>query len=209
MGEIREGQKVKLRFKAANNENEEIDCFIKNIHKDRLSLTISQEIIDNSQYFDEGHELTAMIYTPLGIKVFDTIVLDNPIGSNFVIEYIENVIEIQRREYARVEFESKIVIARADNTHIYAVTVDISGGGLKFTYNGSFNPGEVVGLSLFLPAQTRLIQAKGILVKAEQHIPQDQHILLFTEIDERERDKIIKTCFEVQLAKYRTFDEAE
>lgn len=209
MGEVREGQKVKLRFKTVSYENKDIDCFIKNIHKDRLSLTIPKEVIDYSQYFEEGNELTAMIYTPLGIKVFDTIVLDSPSGSNFVIEYIENVIEIQRREYARVEFMSKVVIARSDNTNIYAETVDISGGGLKFSYKGSLDPGEVVGISLFLPAQTRLIYAKGVLVKDKGHIPEGQHVVLFTEIDERERDKIIKTCFEIQLAKYRTFDEAE
>lgn len=208
MGEIREGQKVKLSFKTVNDEIKEVDCLIKGIYKDRLSLTTPEDIAGYAEHFMEGGELSAMIFTPLGIKVFDTIVLDNPFESDFVIEYTENAVEIQRREQVRVEYEAKVVIEREYNNNIAAKTIDISGKSLSFYYEGAFYADEPVSMSLFLPKQDRLIPAKGIII-VKRYIQINKHILLYTDIDERNRDKIIKTCYDLQLDSHNIFGKSE
>jgi len=202
MGEIREGQKAKLSFKTADNSEKEFDCFIKEIQKDRLYLDFSQEILSYAQFLEEGTELPVKIFTPTGIKLFDTIILNSPLESEFVIEYAEDSIQIQRRAYTRIDLETKIIIQREEKTNIVTKTIDISGGGLRFFYEGDFDPGEQVKFLLYLPFEAHSVQSQGVIIKNE-HIPKDQHILFFTDIKERERDRIIKKCFEMEARKYK------
>ena len=208
MGEIRKGQKVKLCFTTVDNSDKEVDCFIKEIYSDRLFLTISQKISDYSQYLEEGNELAVRIFTPIGVKVFDTIILNSPLESDFVIEYIEDSPQIQRREYTRVELKTKVIIEREDKDNLVTHTIDISGGGLRFFSQESFEPEESVGVLLYLPFSIRSIQAQAIIVKNE-YLQENQYVLLFTKIEERERDKIVKQCFEVQAAQYNEIEKAE
>jgi c-di-GMP-binding flagellar brake protein YcgR len=208
MGEIREGQKVKFEFKTVYDEDKEIDCFISGIYSDRLALTIPEEISEYSEYFEEGSEIAVKIYTPLGVKAFDTIILDSPLSSDFIIEYSENVSQIQRREYTRVELSAKIIVERTGHQNVVTNTIDISGGGLRIKYDGTFEPKEKVGALLYLPFSIRSIKAKAIVIQGS-HLPKNEHILLFTEIDEHDRDKIIKACFDIQIAKYKPVDESE
>lgn len=202
MGETRKGQKVKLKFKMADNSDKEIDCYITEIHSDRLFLTKPGELFNYIQYFDEGKELSVRIFTPIGVKIFDTIVLNSPLESDFVIEYIEDSLQIQRREYTRVELDLKVIIEKQGKGNLITHTVDISGGGLRFYCEESFEPDESVGVYLYLPFSIRSIQSKAIIIK-NSHLPKNEHVLCFTEINERDRDKIIKQCFETQAAKYR------
>lgn len=205
MGEIRQGQKVRFHFQTADGEDKDVDCFIRGVFSDRLALTTPGNISDYEEYFEEGSELSVKIYTPLGIKAFDTIILDSPIsspfGSDFVIEYTEDVSQIQRREYTRVELKAKLIIERTGYKNIVTDTIDISGGGLRVYYEGDFDYQEKVGALLYLPYSIVSIKAKGVIIE-NTHLPKNEHILFFTEIAERDRDKIIKMCFDMQIAKY-------
>lgn len=200
MGEVRKGQKVKLQFKTVDNSSNDVDCFIEEIYSDRISLTVSDYVLKYSQYFNEGEELAAKIFTPIGVKFFDTIVLNSPEESEFVIEFIEDAPQLQRREYTRVELETKVIIERKDADNLVTHTVDISGGGIRFISPVAFKSDEEVLVFLYLPFSIRSIQAQSVIVKNE-HLGENEYVALFTQIDERERDKIIKQCFETQAAK--------
>lgn len=200
MGEIREGQKTKLMFKTADGSEKEFDCFIKEVFQDRLSLSFSRDLLDYACYFEEGTELPVKIFTPTGVKAFDTIIINSPYESDFVIEFVEDHIQIQRREFTRVELKIKVIIERTERDNVVTETIDISGGGIRFLYDGEFDFQEEVGALLYLPYAIRSIKAKGYIIKPE-HLPVNQHVLLFTSIDENDRDKIVKQCFDVQLSK--------
>lgn len=200
MGEIREGQKTKLIFKTADGSEKEFDCFVKKVFSDRLSLDFPRELLDYACYLDEGTELPVKIFTPTGVKAFDSIIINSPYEPEFVIEFVEDHIQIQRREFMRVELKVKVIVERAGKDNIVTETLDISGGGIRFLYDGDFKFQEEVGILLYLPYAIRSIKAKGYIIKPE-HLPQDQHVLLFTAIDESDRDKIIKQCFDIQLSK--------
>lgn len=200
MGEIRKDQQVKLFFKVADGSEKELDCTIKNIYKDRISLNFPQEINNYVDYLQEGDEVNVKIFTPSGIKMFDAIILDSPPESEFVIEFVEDYLEIQRRMYIRMEFNAKILVERGKD-NIVTHTFDIGGGGLRFFYEGSFEHKESVGCRLFLPEQPT-IQTEGIIIK-DKHLKENEHVLVFTKIEENDRDKIIKKCFELQVNSYK------
>lgn len=200
MGEIKENQKVQLSFKLADGSSKEIDCLVVEAYTDRISLTAPAEVIEYSDYLGEGEELNVKIFTPSGVKIFDTIVLDSPLEPEFVIEYIQTATAIQRREFVRVDMELKVLLQKEDKTNLVTRTVNVSGGGLRFYSEGSFVPQEIVNITLYMP-EDRAVQAKGVIIPNE-FLPPNEYVLSFSEIQERERDRIIKKCFEAQSAKY-------
>lgn len=200
MGVIKENQKVKLSFKLADGSLQEIECLVKEAYSDRISLSCSNEVMEYVDYLGEAEELNVKIFTPSGIKIFDTIVLDSPLEPEFVIEYTEAATSLQRREFVRIEMELKVLIQKEDKTNLVTRTINVSGGGLRFYSEGMFTPQEIVNITLYMP-DDRAVQAKGTIIPNE-FLPQNEYVLSFTEIQERERDRIIKKCFEAQSAKY-------
>lgn len=199
MGEIRKGQKVKLLVNTEEGLKKEFDCFIKGVYEDRLSLDFPQELLEYSDYLEEGEDIPVKIFTPLGVKSFNAAILDSPYEEDFTIEYVESTNDLQRREYVRVPFTAKVFIETQDKRTVIAYTMDISGGGLKFLSEEEFEPQEQVKITIYMP-DDRSLQVKGVIIP-NQYIPVNEHVLSFTEINEKDRDRIIKKCFEIQLAK--------
>lgn len=204
MGEIRENQLVKLFFKDAEGSEKELNCSIKKLYKDRISLNHPKEIIDYVDYLQEGDDVSVKIFTPSGVKVFDAIILNSPIEDDFTIEFVESYIEIQRRKYLRMEFNTKVLIGKG-RENIITHTLDIGGGGVRFFYEGTFEPNETVSCHLFLP-EIPVIATQGIVIKGE-HLKKNEHVLVFTKIEENDRDKIIKQCFDLQISSYQQTTE--
>lgn len=199
MGEIRENQKAKLFFKTADGSEKELGCSIKKIYSDRISLDFPSETMNYLDYLEEGSEIAVKIFTPVGVRMFDSIILNSPLESEFVIEFIENYIEVQRRKYLRVDVNTKIIIEREEH-NIVTNTLDIGGGGVRFFYEGSFDYKENVKCMLYLPMILNSIKAKGIIIK-DSNLKKNEYVLFFTDIKEIERDKIIKKCFEIESKK--------
>lgn len=195
MGEIKKNQKVKLSFKLFNGDEKELTCKVKSFDKDRITLDIATLINEYLNYLQVGDEVKAKIFTPQGINIFDAMIINSPLEQDFIIEYVENSTQIQRRDYVRVPSITKIVIERKNREVIITDTIDISGGGTKFSYDGEFNPDEEVKFTLYFP-NTRLIQGKG-LVLPSNYLPIGQYAMVFNEINENDRDKIVRKCFEV------------
>lgn len=196
MGEIRENQQTKLFFKVADGSEKELNCTIKEIYSDRISLNFPEEVNNYSDYLQEGDEVSVKIFTPAGIKAFDAVILNSPLDNDFVIEFVEDYLEIQRRMYLRIEFEAKVLIVKG-KINIVTHTLDIGGGGIRFYYEGLLENKETVICHLFLP-EFPTINAQGIIVK-EAHLKKNEYVMVFTKIEEKDRDKIIKKCFELQI----------
>lgn len=196
MGEIQENQQTKLFFKLADSSEKELNCTIKKIYSDRISLNFPEDVNDYLDYLQEGDEISVKIFTPTGIKAFDAVILNSPIENDFVIEFVEDYLEIQRRMYLRMEFNAKVLIERG-KTNIVTHTLDIGGGGIRFFYEGSLDDKETVNCHLFLP-MLPTINAQGIIIK-DPRLNENEYVMVFTNIEEKNRDKIIKKCFELQV----------
>lgn len=199
MSELNENQAIKLFFKVADGSETSLECTVKHVYKDRVSLNFPPETMYYVDFLQEGDEVEVKIFTPLGIKMFNAIILNSPLEYDFVIEFVENFIEIQRRKYLRADLETKIIIERAENQNIVTHTIDIGGGGIRFFYEGVFKHNETVQCMLYLPMYLNSIKATGIIMR-EGVQKENEHVLVFTKIEEPERDKIIKKCLELQAS---------
>lgn len=197
MDDIIENQQVKLTFKLSDGLEQEIMCSIKKKYKDRIALNFYREILSYIEYLQEGDEVKVNIYTPTGIKMFDAIILNSPLEAEFVIEFVEDYIEIQRRKYLRADIDTKVILERNEADNIVTHTLDIGGGGIRFFYEGLLNKQESVGCLLYLPMYIHSIKARGLIIK-EDHLKKNEYVLVFTKIEESERDKVIKKCLELQ-----------
>ncbi|MET3504471.1 flagellar brake protein [Halalkalibacter oceani] len=115
---------------------------------------------------------------------------------------------IQRRNYARVEAAVNVALHfQADSKKRFvSVTADLSGGGCAIDIpKGKSLPEEgEVSLWFVLPMQSGEIDyvkgpAKIVRVFTPQPGAPERVSLQFTEMDDAERQKIIRYCFEKQL----------
>jgi len=199
MGVIKEDQQVKLVFTIADGSEAEVTCRVKSFDNDRIYLKPSTAVDSYLNYLQEGDEVTAKVFTPIGIQMYDAIIINSPLEDDFIIEYTEKNEQIQRREYLRFPFCAKIVIERDNKEMIVTNTIDMSGGGLKFVHNKTFENEEIVKLSLCLDNE-KMIKASGLII-SNINLPEGQVALSFMEINEHDRDRIIKKSFDVQLGK--------
>jgi c-di-GMP-binding flagellar brake protein YcgR len=197
MIEIIKGQELKLYFKTLNNLEKNVGCIVQEVLDDRILLGITDEVLNYAEFLEEGCELIVRIFDAGGIIIFSTIILDSPLGGDFVIEYPNKSVKIQRRQYPRAEIDMKIIIERKNANNIITRFIDLGGGGLRFFYEGIFKPEEKLTLLLYLPKQIKSIRVDGIILKKE-YLSKNEHILVFTNINTADRELIIKQCFELQ-----------
>jgi c-di-GMP-binding flagellar brake protein YcgR len=200
MKEIEESQKAKVSFKLPDNTEKDIFCTVKKIFKDRISLAFPPEALTYAEYLKEGDEIPVSVYTPNGVNIFESMILDSPLESDFMIEYSGDYMHIQRRQYTRSELETKIIVIREENENIITKTMDIGGGGVRFEYNGRFKFNENVQIRLFLPLQLKAISAQGYIIPHVEYLPKNQHVVYFTSITKEDRQKIVKKCYELESA---------
>lgn len=195
MKDISQNQKATLTFKLDDNTRKEVNCIIKEVQNDRISLVFPEDMMVYADYFSESAEMPVKIYTPSGLKTFETIIINSPLEDDFVIEFSEDIVDIQRRAYPRASLDTKIIIERNERDNIVTKTLDIGGGGIRFSCNGNLYPNEEIGILLYLPFHIHSTKAKGIILQKE-YLPNDECVLVFTKIADQDRNKIIKNCTE-------------
>ncbi len=201
MGIVREDQKAKIYFKLQDNSAKELECSVKKVDKDRISLKCTKEILNYAEYLEEGSEFPVKIYTPAGIQSFETIVLNSPLESEFIIEYSPDHLEIQRREYLRVNYKTRFVVHTHEGNKIVE-TIDISGGGIRFFSKEDFYPEEEISFSINIPAADGPIKIKGEILKTD-YLPEGHNVVMFKEIEKKDRDYIVKFCFQRHIDNIR------
>jgi len=117
----------------------------------------------------------------------------------FYIKIPENVERIQQREYVRVEVKLPCSYKRTGETSTAdSVTVDISGGGLRFSAASDFEPGTRLELSVDLKAFRLKVAAEVIRTIKGDNKKFDVCVKFF-EPDEKMIDKLISWIFSYQL----------
>ena len=91
---ISAGQKIALIFQKETNIVE-MTCIIEKVYDDRLALQLPQYFMRYVEFFNEGAELTAKIFTKLGTIDFNTIVISSPLDNEvFFIELDYNALKL-------------------------------------------------------------------------------------------------------------------
>lgn len=194
--DIKTGQKVDVRFKISSADEIKLVCAVKDIHTDRLEINFPKGTLNFLDYLQEGYNVNIDVYTPKGIKKFNSVIMDSPDTGSFVVEYSEHYEELQRRKYVRSEVETKLILRRAGREPIIVQTIEISAGCVKFYYEGHLQNKEPFDCFLYLPKNVHSIKAKGIIIKAE-HIAKNEHLFLLTQMQDFDRVRINRKCMEL------------
>ncbi len=204
MSDLSLNQKAKIFFDGENGIEMELDCYINDIEDDRLGLDYPADAETLKKYLEEGTPIDVKIFTPSGLMVFESVVINSP-DEGFVVEYVEDAVVIQRRDYSRSPLKTKLELKLRTETFV-ASTIDISGGGIKFFSKEDLNPEEVVTGKLYLKNYDVPARFEAVILDNPSLQP-DEYTLAFTNIDEKERDKIIKTCFAIDMQSRRNRNE--
>lgn len=197
MNKISKDEKATIFFDGENGIEMELDCIVKEIFKDKLELDYPDDAQTLKQYLEDGTPIDVKVYTPSGLLVFESTVLSSPDSDKFVVEYVEDAVVIQRRDYSRSPLKTKLTLELSKEVFI-ASTIDISGGGIKFFSKEELEPEQVVRGKLYLRNFDTPAVFEAVILDNPSLQP-DEYTLAFTNIDEKERDKIIKTCFDIDM----------
>ncbi len=199
---IKRGLKVQVEFETGSRKTR-IDCFIIEPEEDRMTLSFPPSKEEFVPYLNEGTELKAFIFTFSGIMIVDSIIFDSPLDGRFVIEFNEEHQVIQRRKYLRVPFITDFYLQR-EGENIKAATIDIGGGGVRFASETVLPVMQKFNASLRLSQFESLIKLEGFVLKKSFH-KKNEYIYEFTEISDRDRERIIQKCIELEREQNKKF----
>ena len=118
----------------------------------------------------------------------------------------ERYLRVQRREYVRIETAVDTVVYPADDSFFpfSTVSLDISGGGLALVLpeNHAVKRGQALYISLSLPFRAgdiHYIHTKAELIRVIDRLGPLKGSFKFVDISDKERQAIVRYCFERQL----------
>jgi len=202
MNELRSGLHVKLKFNISSIRAYEISCILKWFEDDRISLEYPANKHELMKYLHEGKDLEVIIYSDKGVFVFDSIVIDSPFNSDFIIELPEEKTKIQRREYVRAPIKLDFFLNK-DGQKIQSETVNIGGGGIRFSSLKEFKVGDIWDFAFRLPNDNTVIKGNGEILYSIRQEKSITSVIKFLEIGENERNKIIKACFDEEASRLK------
>ncbi|NEW06105.1 glycosyl transferase [Paenibacillus sp. SYP-B3998] len=117
----------------------------------------------------------------------------------------EAVTQIQRRSFLRVLAELEIAVRLSDQIQFVAMTDDVGGGGISFICEGHIPIGvqALISCWVLVPYKNGVIEhipLQGEVVRVKQLETGKQLAMVrFIEITDRDRQKLIRFCFERQM----------
>lgn len=193
--QIRKGLKVQIEF-STGSKNVIIDCYIVEPEYDRLTLFFPDSKKEFLPYLTEGTEIKAFVYALSGIFIVDSIIFDEYDDGLITIEFNDEHEVIQRRRFVRIPFLTDLFLI-GEEENIKAMTLNISGGGIKFTTNKELSDGSEYEAKLRFAPFDKLISMKGHIHK-KAFYKENEYVIEFTEIKEDDREKIIQKCLELE-----------
>ncbi|NEN82112.1 flagellar brake protein [Paenibacillus elgii] len=157
-----------------------------------------------------GDELSVYFITEGGVKNY---FISSVLGfSDDVIRLVlikkpdpESITKVQRRNFLRVPAILEIAVKFSEQLHFVSLTDDVGGGGISFLCEGyvPVESGHTVECWLLVPfknGQIEHVPFKSEIVRVrELETGKKQVMMRFSEITDRDRQKIIRYCFERQL----------
>ncbi|TBL79773.1 flagellar brake protein [Paenibacillus thalictri] len=157
-----------------------------------------------------GDEMNAYFITDGGVKnYFNTTVLG---FTDDVIRLVlikrpdpETITKVQRRNFLRVPAELEIAVKYSDQLKFVTLTDDVGGGGISFLCDGyiPLHNQQIVSCWVLIHYKNNQIEHvpfNGEIVRVKQLESGKQQVMMrYSEITDRDRQKIIRYCFERQL----------
>lgn len=115
----------------------------------------------------------------------------------------KQLIKIQRREFVRVDTSLDVAL-QADSASLQLVSMDVSAGGLAVNMKDHdyFKQNEEIKLLIvlyFSKTEIKYVSCQARVVRNWEHEKRRLTSFTFDEIDDKDRQHIIRYCFERQL----------
>ena len=160
-----------------------------------MILVFSESKAHLSQYLKEGASIRLSIYTPTGILLQESIVLNSPVNCEFEVEFSKSKKRIQRRKYFRVDVNYRMIIEQNGKTYT-VLTKDLSGGGIRFISDMPLQEGEVKA-KLYIPEHVDAVVFVGEVCK-KAYFSANEYVVKFVRIQDYERTRIVQKCMELE-----------
>lgn len=211
------GTSVTIALRQQSNDASQISYRSKVIDRNETELIIDYPV-DPEQYVQlpirKNHTIDIEYVTKGSVYKFPAKVIrvnNSPIVSFAInIPDQDNITKIQRREYVRINIDVNVAVHSEKKlfTPFISVTQDISGGGLAIITprNVTLTEGEKVNLYLVLKSTYSdyvYLKTKGEVIRTTVFNEVRSTSLRFLFDDEKDRQKIIKYCFEIQREKLK------
>ncbi len=201
MKELHSGLTVRINYNIPFIKQESFSCVIKWVEEDRIGLIFPEEMSHIMRDLPEGKEIEAIVYSNSGIFVFNSIVICSPLEKDFVIELPSEKKKIQRREYVRAPIKLELNL-RKDDIRYETRTINIGGGGIRFLAGEEFKKDDLWAFSMYMP-DGRVTRGIGKVLYTLMQGNSMASVIVFTSIDETERNRIIKLCFDEEIKHLR------
>lgn len=202
MSKLAKETKVQIEFLTDEKHRMFLDCYVSASEKDRMILKFPQKGNRYSQYLHTGTKVKAFIYTYTGIWIIKSMIIEPPEDGLLTLEFKEEHQVIQRRKYFRIFFVTDLYVYLPEKK-IKAQTIDISGGGVRFSADEIIKQGELYNAVLVL-GQNEEIPVMGRILKKSPAKPKE-YVMEFTAIIEKEREKIIKKCVLIERERNKKY----
>jgi c-di-GMP-binding flagellar brake protein YcgR len=117
----------------------------------------------------------------------------------------DRITKVQRRSFLRVPAELEIAVKMSNHVRFVCETDDVGGGGISFICNGKWQlvPEQLLECWLLVPFKNGAIEHaffQGEVVRVvELESGRKQAMIKYASINDSERQKVIRYCFEKQL----------
>jgi c-di-GMP-binding flagellar brake protein YcgR len=157
-----------------------------------------------------GDEMSVYFITDGGVKNYFTTSVTGFIEDVIRLVQIKKpeldaITKVQRRNFLRVPAELEMAVKYSEQLQFIAMTDDVGGGGISFLCDGyiPLQSQQIVScwlLANYKNGQIEHIPFKGEMVRIKTLETGKQQVMMrFAEISDRDRQKIIRYCFERQL----------
>lgn len=193
-------QRVRVGVETEDGQILQFFSYIKKIYPDRLLLVFSETKASLEKYLQEGVTVRLSVYTPIGIILTSSVILNSAQNCEFEVEMESEPKRIQRRRYVRANGNFRLLIEQNGQT-ITALTQDIGGGGVRFICDNQLEY-SFVEAKLFIPQIQQALAFSGDVEK-KPHFKPNEYLIQFKVIDDATRNKIIQKCLEIEAEKIR------
>ncbi|CAM3969077.1 flagellar brake domain-containing protein [Paenibacillus alkaliterrae] len=204
-----------LYYQIASSDNEEAAIEYKSRIADEHAdgLLIEVPISEKTGRYKRlflGDELSAFFVSEDGIKnYFDSHVIGFKEDGIRLIKICkpdpDRIAKVQRRSFLRVSAELEIAVKQSDHVRFVCLTDDVGGGGISFICDGKWPllPEQTLECWLLVPFRNGTIEHaffKAEIVRVVELVSgKKQAMIKYVSINDSERQKVIRYCFEKQL----------
>lgn len=172
---------------------------------------------NRTSFIQDGDQLrVSFIHDDSGMYAFDTTVKGRKLGRipMLVLDYPEkeNLSRMQRREFVRIEGSVDVAVhPKEERFHPFTTTtVDLSGGGtaIRLPDDHGLKNNMLISCWIVLPLRSGTIDYLRVTCRVIRIFQSDKETnkwasLAFVEVTERERQQVIRYCFEQQQDRRR------